>query len=127
MSSQERDELARALERARREGVQIAARGIRRSDGARVFGVTSTSAGAESGVLRMVVVLPERLECSCPARVICKHRGVVYEELQAERERELQASVAAAAADAKRAEQELALRRESSPPAHDEKPFSLYK
>jgi hypothetical protein len=72
----------------------------------------------------MVVMLPGQLECSCPARGICTHRGLVYEVLR----EELKASAAVAEAERREsAGQELARLRESSPPAFNDKPFSLYE
>src|SRR5258707_11619786 len=117
MSPQQQGELERAIARAHREGVQIVARGTRKADGARVFGVTSTSSAP--AVLRMVVVLPGRLECDCPARVICTHRGIVREALQQELAARSRQMFTAKAAEI-RAEEALRQRREPSPLARDD-------
>ena len=57
-----RDDYERALERAKKLGVEICARGWRRDDGSRVIGVTSAS---EDGRVHLVTVRDLSLECDC--------------------------------------------------------------
>lgn len=83
MTQAQKTELEKAIERAHRRGIIILARGTRKSDGARVFGVTSQR---DPNYLHVVVVLSGRLACDCPARVICTHRAIVYEALTVERD-----------------------------------------
>lgn len=67
------EEIARALERARRR------------DGARVYAVSS---GSAPGVRRLVVVVGKRLVCDCVAGRygrVCVHRPVVHERIAGER------------------------------------------
>jgi hypothetical protein len=53
MTNQQRSELDRAIKRAQRAGLVILARGTRKSDGARISGVTSQSrVGAQSEAAR---------------------------------------------------------------------------
>jgi len=85
MTSQQRDELQQAILRAERDGITILARGTRKSDGARVWGVTSKS--KHDHRLHQVVQVGGRLLCDCPSRVICKHRGLVHADLVAEASR----------------------------------------
>lgn len=81
MTQQQQSELEKAIERAHRVGVTILARGIRKADGARVFGVTSQR---DVNHLHVVTLEGGRLVCDCAARVICCHRGLVHEILAAE-------------------------------------------
>ena len=83
MSTEQRSELDRAIERAQRDGIVILARGTRKSDGARIWGVSSKS--SHDYRLHQVVQVGGRLLCDCPSRVICKHRGLVHADLVAER------------------------------------------
>jgi hypothetical protein len=76
MASLQRSELEQAIIRAQRDGIVILARGTRKSDGARVWGVTSKS--THDYRLHQVVEVGGRLICDCPSRVICKHRGLVH-------------------------------------------------
>jgi hypothetical protein len=84
MTTIERTALDKAIERAQRDGITILARGIRKSDGARVWGVSSKS--THDYRLHQVVEVEHRLICDCPTRQpsICKHRGLVHLDLAAE-------------------------------------------
>jgi hypothetical protein len=84
MTSQQRSDLGRALDRATHAGIRIAAHGTRRSDGSQVWGVTSKSQHA-SGTLH-VVLLPiggHALLCDCATRLpaVCMHRALVHQAL----------------------------------------------
>src|SRR5258707_9944924 len=82
MTSQQYSELEQAILRAQRDGIVILARGTRKSDGARVWGVTGKS--THDYRLHQVVEVGGRLPCDCRSRVICKHRGLVHQALVAE-------------------------------------------
>ncbi len=74
-----------ALDRARRLGVRVTGKGVRRRDGAPVYTVSSASA---PGLWHLVVVTGKRLVCDCAASRygrICIHRAVVHERIAAER------------------------------------------
>lgn len=83
MTQTQRSELERAIERAHKYGLFIAARGTRKVDGARVWGVTSHSK-QHSYELHQVVQIGQRLECDCAARVYCSHKALVHEDLMRE-------------------------------------------
>ena len=119
MTSQQRSELDRAIERAQRDGIVILARGTRKSDGARIWGVTSRT--SHDHQLHQVVEVEHRLICDCPSRVICKHRGLVHLDLAAEHA----AIKAAQLAEAR----QQAERRERAPIAYASagRPFSMWK
>ena len=119
MTTEQRSELDRAIERVQRDGITILARGTRKSDGARVWGVTSKS--THDFKLHQVVQVRQTLICDCPSRVICKHRGLVHLDLAGE----LAALKAAEVAEARM----QATRRESAPIAYAgaDRPFSIYK
>lgn len=77
--------IARALERARRRGVCVTGKGVRRRDGAHVYTVSS---GSAPGLWHLVVVAGRRLVCDCAAGQygrLCVHRAVVHERIAAER------------------------------------------
>lgn len=84
MTTEQRTELDKAIERAQRDGIVILARGIRKSDGCRVWGVSSKS--THDYRLHQVVEVNHRLLCDCLTRApsICKHRGLVHLDLAAE-------------------------------------------
>jgi hypothetical protein len=92
MTIQQASELQQAILRAQRDGITILARGTRKSDGARVWGVTSKS--THDHRLHQVVQVGGRLLCDCPSRVICKHRGLVHADLVAEDSRKPAAAAA---------------------------------
>ncbi len=119
MTTEQRSELDRAIERARRDGIVILARGIRKSDGARIWGVTSKS--SHDHRLHQVVEVEHRLICDCPSRVICKHRGLVHLDLAGE----LAALKVAEVAQARL----QAARHDTAPIAYAgaSRAFSLYK
>jgi hypothetical protein len=96
MTTEQRSELDRAIERAMRDGIVILARGTRKSDGARVWGVSSKS--THDYRLHQVVQVGGRLLCDCSASrgsVICKHRGLVHVALVEERRIQAQPATAA--------------------------------
>ncbi len=80
-------EYERALERAHRAGLVVAARvGHNKETGERVLGVTSASEGENS--LHLVTVKDLILTCDCKAAQFgryCQHRAVAHEFLVAER------------------------------------------
>ncbi len=82
------EQWGRALDRARRRGVRVTGRGVRRRDGARVYTVIS---GSSSGTWHLVVVAGKRLVCDCTASRfgrICVHRAVVHERIVTEQQAE---------------------------------------
>jgi uncharacterized Zn finger protein len=87
MTQTQRAALDAALARAERDGIAVMGQGTRKSDGARVFAVTSAS---QPGRWYLVVIEADgqagRLHCDCPARSYCKHRAAVHARLLAERE-----------------------------------------
>ncbi len=117
MTSQQRSELDRAIERAQRAGLVILARGMRKSDGARVWGVTSKS--SHDYRLHQVVQVGQRLLCDCPAHVLCTHRAVVHLDLAREH-----AATKAAQVGQDRAQ---VARREASAISYGSAPFSVWK
>ncbi len=119
MTLEQRSELDKAIERAQRDGIVILARGIRKSDGCRVWGVSSKS--THDYRLHQVVEVDHRLICDCPSRVICKHRGLVHLDLAGE----LAALKAAEVAQARL----QATRHDIAPIAYAsaDQPFSIYK
>src|SRR5258707_4917354 len=90
MTIQQRDELSEAILRAQRDGITILARGTRKSDGARIWGVTSKS--THDHRLHQVVEVGGRVLCDCPSPVICKHFGLVHAALVREASRETAAA-----------------------------------
>lgn len=82
MTQTQRSDLDKAIARAQKYGLVILARGTRKSDGARVWGVTSHSRPGYH--LHQVVQIGQRLECDCAARVYCSHKAVVHLDLAAE-------------------------------------------
>lgn len=77
--------LAKVLERARKRGVRVTGRGVRRQDGSRVYTVSGAS---EPGTWHLVAVTGERLVCDCLAGRygrVCVHRAVVHERIMLER------------------------------------------
>lgn len=67
----------KALERAHTDGLVIIGRGTRKSDGASVVYVTSSSKASAYEV----AVYADRMECNCPAHAYCKHRAAAREYL----------------------------------------------
>ncbi len=121
MTQQQRSELDRAIERAQRDGIVILARGTRKSDGARIWGVTSKS--SHDHKLHQVAQVGQKLLCDCPARVICKHLGLVHLDLAAEHA----AVKAAQVAEARMAADTQAQRREASAVSYGAAGFSMWK
>src|SRR5579862_8213537 len=85
MTQQEQYE--RALSRARDEAIEIAGHGTRKSDGARVWAVTSAH---EDNRWYLVAREADRFVCNCPAgqhrpERMCKHKALVRASLLAER------------------------------------------
>ncbi|MBF6591629.1 MAG: hypothetical protein IVW57_14045 [Ktedonobacterales bacterium] len=107
LNGQEALELERAMARAAKEGTRIIGRGTRKSDGARVF-VVSSSRDQFRGYI--VVVHASHLACECPSRKVCKHRALVHLALKKERD------AAQAAKD-----------RDTAPLYRSNAPFSLFK
>lgn len=139
MTQHQRSELDKAIERAHREGLVIVARGVVKGSGLRLFWVAPLDDLAHQ---RCVQVTGQRLTCECPARVVCKHRGLIHETLEREeraRQAEIERTNAATSAtlarisrslDARDALDQTALahRRETSPVSYGAaRPFSLFK
>ena len=121
MTAIERNDLDRAIARAQAAGLQIGARGVRKSDQARVWGVTSRS--RHNHALHAVVLIGNRLVCDCATRLpaICQHRALVHLDLAGE----LAALKAAEVAQARL----QATRHDTAPMAYAsaDQPFSIYK
>lgn len=81
MTQTQRAALDAALARAERDGIQVTGQGVRKSDGARIFTVSSAS---QPGRWYLVVIEDGRLHCDCPAKTYCKHRARVHARLIAE-------------------------------------------
>lgn len=85
MTTSERSELDRAIERAERNGIRIVGRGTLKTSGTRYFITSGKTAQANHDhALHYVRVEGCRLVCDCAARVICTHRAVVHVELAKE-------------------------------------------
>jgi len=82
MTQQQQEQLARALDRARKHGLAIVGRGTW-DGGARFLVVGSAS---EPGRFHLVTVYPGRLVCDCPSRTLCQHWALAHEELAREAE-----------------------------------------
>ena len=122
MTQTQRAALDAALARAERDGIRVMGQGTRKSDGARVFAVSSAS---QPGRWHLVVIEAGRLHCDCPARSYCKHRAVVHARLSAEheasqREAERQHAKRLAAAERERARDAAILYRNN-------RPFSIWR
>ena len=120
----------RALERAHQAGIEICARGWRKTDGARVLGVTSAS---EDNLVHMVTVYDLRLECDCQAAKhgkYCTHRAVVHDYLVAERfersNRTLEEKERALHRAARTLE-ELERKRDHAPLLTNSRPISVFR
>lgn len=126
MTQTQRAALDAALARAERDGIAVVGQGTRKSDGARVFAVSSAS---QPGRWYLVVIEAGRLHCDCPARSYCKHRAAVHARLIAERETSQRAAECGAERQhAKRlvaAEREQA--REAAILARNARPFSIWR
>ncbi len=126
MTQTQRAELDRALARAARDGIQVTGQGTRKSDGARIFTVSSAS---QPGRWYLVVIEAGRLHCDCPAQSYCKHRAAVHARLIAELEAERHAAECEAelahAARLTVAEREQA--REAALLARNNRPFSIWR
>lgn len=82
MTDRERTQIERAMTRAHQNGIQIAGKGMRKSDNRAVYAVTSAS---EPNRWHLVVPMHGRLTCTCPAGqhgTICMHRGLIHEYLK---------------------------------------------
>ena len=125
MTQTQRAALDAAIERAQRQSIRVAGRGIRKADGARVFAVTSAS---QPGRWYLVAIEggPQgaRLHCDCPARSYCKHRAAVHEALRAELEASRQADAQADAQAATAARERI---REAAVLARNDRPFSIWR
>jgi hypothetical protein len=82
MTTEQRTELDKAIQRAERNGIRIIARGVLKGSGTRYFVTTGhTSQANHDHALHYVRVEGSRLVCDCQARVICTHRAVAHLEL----------------------------------------------
>lgn len=120
-------EYERALERAKKLGVEICARGWRRDDGSRVIGVTSAS---EDGRVHLVTVRDLSLECDCLGFQndrFCMHRAVARQLLLSERYQRSNARIEAAERALHAAALDLVFGVEGRLPVRDTKPFSIFK
>lgn len=84
MTAIERSDLDRAILRAQGAGIVILARGSRKVDGARIWGVTSKT--THDGRLHQVTLINNRLVCDCAGAQhgrYCQHRAVVHQALVA--------------------------------------------
>jgi len=111
MTQQQQDQFAKALARAKANGLQVAGRGTWKHSGERFIAITSAS---EPGRVHLVTVCAGvLLECDCTAAQhgkYCQHRAMAHEELKRERDRSR--VLAEAVEVAHRAE--LAARRDTS-------------
>lgn len=85
MTQTQAEALARALHRAHARGLAVTGKGSRKSDGATVYTVTSSSDPAR---WHLVAVMGSRLVCDCQAGrrgLVCQHRALVHERILAER------------------------------------------
>lgn len=85
MTQAQAEAIARALHRAKARGLEVIGKGTRKSDGATVYAVPSSS---QPGRWHLVAVLGSRLQCDCQAGKlgkVCQHRALVHERILAER------------------------------------------
>jgi hypothetical protein len=85
MTQPQAEAIARALHRAHARGLLVTGKGSRKSDGALVYAVTSSS---QPGRWHLVAVMGSRLACDCQAGkrgLVCQHRALVHERILAER------------------------------------------
>lgn len=122
MTQTERAALDKALARAERDGIAVMGCGIRKSDGAQVFAVSSAS---QPGRWYLVAIEGGRLHCDCPARSYCKHRAAVHARLIAERRAAEHEAALVHAARLEVAERERA--REAAILARNNRPFSIWR
>ena len=128
MTQTQAEALARALHRAHARGLAVTGKGSRKSDGATVYTVTSSSDPAR---WHLVAVMGVRLSCDCQAGrrgLICQHRALVHERIEAERTAAQVVASAVAATSAGRASRgtpahpgDTALMRRSN------RPFSIWR
>jgi hypothetical protein len=86
MTQQQATALARALERAHTNGLQVRGHGTVKLDGARFLAIDSATL---PNVWHIVVIREGHLECDCEASKhgrLCQHRALAHEMLCAERE-----------------------------------------
>lgn len=84
MTQAQADLFARALARAKKDGIKIAGRGTRKADGKTVYAVTSSRADSRC---YCVVVDGSTLTCDCKAgqnEQYCKHRSLVTQRFMDE-------------------------------------------
>jgi hypothetical protein len=89
MTTTQREQLERAIERAMERVIEVVGHGRRKADNARIYCTTS-----HSDPLRwhIVTVVGSRLVCDCWSRVVCSHRAAVHMHLTVQAaERELRA------------------------------------
>lgn len=85
MTQTQAEAIARALHRAHARGLEVVGKGTRKSDGATVYAVPSSS---QPGRWHLVAVTGSRLVCDCQAGqrgLMCQHRALVRERIIAER------------------------------------------
>ncbi len=131
MTTKQRTMYERAMEIAKRNGLEVVAHGTRRSDGAAVYAVPSRS---KPGQWHLVVAEGLDLVCTCEAGKhgrYCAHRAAVRarQEIEAEvrrdtHEREVERAFHAAA---RALNVQLDHRHETAPLARSNAPFSLFK
>src|SRR5258706_2327387 len=84
MTTKQRDRYERAMAIAKRDGLEVVAHGVRKSDGAAVYAVPSRS---KPGQWHLVVVEGLDLVCTCAAGKhgrYCAHRAAVRSRLEIE-------------------------------------------
>src|SRR5437879_5644845 len=88
MTKAQASTLAKALDRALKQGVRVVARGYYKASGVRFIAVSS---GTMPGHAYPVAIFDTHLSCPCAAQGICKHRALVHALLVAERRAQRQA------------------------------------
>jgi hypothetical protein len=152
MTTKQRTELDRAIERAMAAGLEVVAHGYRKSNPSiKIYCVPSQT---EANRWHVVSLYGSHLVCDCKSRVICAHRAAVHMELvveaakqamhAAEIERAFESDVQATCAEMEpptrsatsaervdarlaRIEADRAALNRSPKPRDDQRVFSLYK
>ncbi len=88
MTQAQASTLAKALDRALKQGVRVVARGYYKASGVRFIAVSS---GTVPGRAYPVSIFDTHLSCPCKAEGICKHRALVHALLVAKRKAQRQA------------------------------------
>lgn len=90
MTTTQREQLERAIERVTKASLEVVGHGHRKCDNARIFAVPSQT---EPNRWHIVTLVGSRLVCDCQSRVICAHRAAVHMEIVVQAaERELRSA-----------------------------------